>query len=79
MYTLHLGTNQPSLDDPQPLRRKEFAALLHHTCFYPRAIASKADATFVAKFVRYLHDWNAERFSLVAVYEHVSTDVCRPH
>jgi hypothetical protein len=71
-HTAFTGSNQPTLDDPQPLRRKEFAALLHHSCFYPRAIASMVDATFVARFVRYLHDWNADRFSLLAVYEHVS-------
>jgi THO complex subunit 2 len=45
--------------------------ILHRECFYPRAIFSMSDATFVAKIGPHLHKKRASNFSLLIFYDKV--------
>lgn len=52
--------------------KHKLANILHRECFYPRAIFSMSDATFVAKIGPHLHQKRVSGFSLLMFYDKVS-------
>lgn len=53
-------------------REGTLANLLHDQCFYLRATQTPADAIFVARYIRLLHDLNTPGFSTIHGYNLVS-------
>lgn len=51
--------------------KHKLAHILHRECFYPRAIFSMSDATFVAKIGPHLHKKRVSNFSLLIFYDKV--------
>lgn len=62
--TVPEGTEKPA--------RNDLALQLHQYCFYPRALLTPADAVYVPRLIRLLHDIGTPGFSTVFAYLHVS-------